>query len=730
MADSPLGRPVNRVDGRRKVTGTAAYAADQHPDRMVHGHLLVSDVGHGTIRSMDTAAARSAPGVLAVFTPFEPLALAAGAGQNWVPLQDTLVRYHGQVIGIVVADTFEQARDAAALVRTDYDETPPAASFAAGIPTATVPTGGWEPPVVDILADGVTSIDEALAASPVVVSGNYSQPSKHHNAMEPHATVADWRDGGLVVHGGTQAPAGHARSIAAALRLDPAQVRVLSPYVGGGFGNKATTWADAVVTAAAARAVGRPVKTVLTRPQTFTVTGHRSAVAQAIALGADHDGTLIALKHDAWSSLSGSGSVFESAPGTTSRMLYRTANLHVGQKVVTLDVPPSTFMRAPGEESGSFALECAMDELATALRMDPVALRLKNYATVLPGRNVPWSSKHLDECYRVGASRFGWARRRATPSAVAEGDWWVGMGMATAVYPANRFPTSVRVRLLADGTAAVSTASADLGTGMWTVLAQLGADRLGIAMDRVRPELGDSALPANFGAFGSASTAGVAPALRDAAAAAVRSLTEIAVSDERSVLHGADPAGVEYRAGALHAGGRSVTFGALLTATGHPAVEATASGGPGGPPAEYAFHSFGAHFCEVRVNRWTAELRLSRITTVVDAGTIVNPKTARNQIEGGMLFGVGQALFEGAQVEPNGRIANANLADYLIPVNADVPPMDVHFLDHPDTVFNPAGVRGVGEIGTVGVAAAIANAVFNATGRRVRDLPITVEKLL
>ena len=730
MADSPLGRPTNRVDGRLKVTGAARYAGDEHPEGLAHGHLLVSTVGHGAIRSMDTDAARSSPGVLDVFTPFHPLTLHPGSGQNWVPLQDPLVRYHGQVIGIVVAGTFEQARDAAARVTVQYDSTPAAASFEAGIPDATVPAGGWEPPVVDVLADGVESIDDALAASPVVVSARYTQPMKHHNAMEPHVTVAQWHYGRLTVHSGTQSPGGHARSIAAALGVEPAAVQVLSPYVGGGFGNKATTWADAVVTAAAARAVGRPVKTVLTRPQTFTVTGHRSAVAQTVALGAHPDGTLVAVKHDAWSSLSASGSVFESAASTTSRVLYRTPNLHVGQKVVTLDVPPSTFMRAPGEESGAFALESAMDELAIALRIDPVELRLKNYATVQPDRQLPWSSKHLDECYRVGAERFGWHRRRTRPGTAVEGDWLVGMGMATAIYPANRFPTSVKVRLQADGTAVVSSATADLGTGMWTVLAVLGADSLGIPLDRIRPDIGDSALPANFGAFGSASTAGVAPALRDAAAAAVKALMDLAVSDSRSPLYGADLSTVEYRDGAVHAGGTSVPFGRLLTVTDRPGLEAVGQGGPGGSPAEYVFHSFGAHFCEVRVNRWTGEIRLSRITTVVDAGTIVNPKTARSQIEGGILFGVGQALFEGAQLEPDGRIANANLADYLLAVNADVPPMDVHFLDYPDTVFNPAGVRGVGEIGTVGVAAAIANGVCNATGRRIRDLPITLDKLL
>jgi xanthine dehydrogenase YagR molybdenum-binding subunit len=727
---SPLGGSVNRVDGRLKVTGSAKYAADYDVDGVCHGYLVLSTVGQGTIETMDTSAAEASPGVLAVYTPFNPLALTnapGGGNPNWVPLQDTEIRHYGQIIGLVVAETFEQARHAARQVRVGYAARPPAASFVDGIPNATVPGGQA---VVDILAEGVASIDDALAASEVTVSGTYQQPPKHHHAMEPHAVLAVWQDDQLTAYTGSQAPISHAQRIASVLGLDPAQVRVISQHVGGGFGNKASTWTHDLVTAAAARALGRPVKTVLTREQTFTITGHRSAVAQTVTLGAARDGTLIALKHDAYSSLSTSGWTYESAPGTTSRMLYQTANLHVGQKVVTLDVPPSTVMRAPGEESGSFALECAMDELADALRMDPVALRMKNYATVLPGRGVPWSSKHLDECYQVGVEMSGWSRRNPVPRSVIDGDWLVGMGMATAVYPANRFRTTVRVRLQADGTASVATATADLGTGMWTVLSIMGADSLGLPLHRIRPDLGDSTLPRNTGAFGSSSTASVASALRAAADSAKQALIQLAVENERSPLYGLSPDDVSYQDGDLVAPGRRAGFAAVLEATGTAAVEGTGNDS-GGDASRYAFHSFGAHFCEIRVNRWTGEPRLSRITTVIDAGRIVNQKTARSQIAGGVIFGIGQALLEGARVEPaTGRIANTNLMDYLLPVNLDVPPIDVHFVEYPDTVFNPVGVRGIGELGTVGVAAAIANAVYNATGLRVRELPITLDKLL
>jgi len=727
MTESPLGKPVSRVDARLKVTGAARYAADHRVDGLCHGYLVLSTTGRGTIRSMDTRAAEASPGVLAVYSPANPLKLyvAGGAGPNWVPLQDTEIRHYGQIVGLVVAETFEQARDAAELVRVEYDTRAPAASFVDGIPQAVLPPGG----LVELLADGVASIDDALAGSEVRVTAEYRQPSKHHNAMEPHAVVAVWRDGRLTAYSGTQVPIGHARSIAAALGLDSTAVHVISPHVGGGFGNKASTWAHDIVAAAAARALDRPVKTVLTREQTFTVTGHRSAVAHTVALGATRDGRLTALKHEAYSSLSTSGWFAEQATATTSRLLYKTDNLHVAQRVVRLDVPPSTVMRAPGEESGLFALESAMDELAHASRMDPIALRMANYATLYPGRNVPWSSKHLDECYERGAAEFGWHRRQPAPRATVDGDWLIGMGMSTALYPAGRLPTTVKVRLLADGTAAVSTATADLGTGMWTVLAILGADRLGLPLARIAPQLGDSTLPDNTGAFGSTSTASVGSALRAAVEAAIAALIQLAVSHERSPFHGMAPAGVAYRDGELVAEGRRIAFGDLLETTSTSAVEATGrdSGGDG---SRYAFHSFGAHFCEVRVNRWTGEPRLTRMTTVIDAGRIVNPKAATSQIVGGVIFGIGQALSEGALVEPaSGRIANANLGDYLLPVNADVPPIAVHFVEHPDTIFNPMGVRGIGELGTAGAAPAIANAVFNATGVRVRELPITIEKL-
>ncbi|MFE5504632.1 xanthine dehydrogenase family protein molybdopterin-binding subunit [Amycolatopsis japonica] len=728
---------ISRVEGRLKVTGAARYSADYPVDGLTNGYLVLSTIGRGTIRGIDTTAAHRSPGVLAVYTHANPLPLFGGAesgiGHNWLPLRDDQVRYHGQIVGLVVAETFEQARDAAALVRVDYGSVRPRTSLRDGMPGATLPEDvNGEPPLLDLLADGVGSIDQALGASEVVVTATYTQPIEYHSAMEPHAAIAVWRDGYLTLYSGAQAPQLAAGTIAATVGVDPSRVHLLSPHVGGGFGNKILTWGHPVLAAAAAKALGRPVRIVLTREQTFGVTGHRSAMSQTVSLGADRGGRLVAVKHDAYAGLSsgGDGYLYEAAPHTTSRYFYASPNIHLGQRLVTLDVPPQTPMRAPGPEAGSFALETAMDELAVRLGVDPVELRLRNYATTYPGRGVPWSGKHLDECYRVGAEAFGWSRRAPVPRAVVDGEWLLGTGMATAAYPAARYRTTGKVRLQADGTAVVSTATSDLGTGMWTVLAMIGANALGIPVSRVRSALGDSALADNPGAFASAGTASSGPAVHAAALSATRALLDLAVTHERSPFHGMDRNQVRYERGDVVGPQRRIAFGTLLGITDRAGIDATETSALGPERERFAFTSFGAHFCEVAVNRWTGEPRVRRVTTVIDAGTIVNEKTARSQIVGGVIFGVGQAFLENTHVEPDtGRIANANLADYVVPVGTDIPPIDVRFLDHPDTVFNPLGVRGIGELGTVGIAAALGNAVHHATGRRVRDLPITLDKI-
>jgi xanthine dehydrogenase YagR molybdenum-binding subunit len=728
MTTSPVGQDVDRVDGRLKVTGGARFAADQRVAGAAHAQLVLSTIARGQLRSMDTEDARRAPGVVAVYTPFAPLPLHPfpdGLGDRHMPLQDTAIRYWGQIIGMVVAETVEQARDAAMLIRTTCAEERPRTSLAAGLPGTSTPE-----PALTVLAPGVGSIEDALRASAVVVESTVTQPAEHHAAMEPHATTAVWHDGRLTVHCGTQVPASHAAAIAAHLGVDVSQVRVLSPHVGGGFGGKTPTWGDAVLCAAAARAIDRPVTLVLSREQVFSVGGHRPAIRQTVRLGAGQDGVLTAVSHHSAAVCSAAGGWVTLPAADTSAVLYATPNLAVDHRVVTLDVPPTCAMRAPHEAPGAFALETAMDELAVAVGIDPVELRLRNYATETPGRRAPWSSKHLDECYRVGAARFGWAGRDAEPRARVDGEWLVGTGMATAIYPAGRTSASVRVCFRADGTATVASGTADLGTGATTMLAILGADALGLPVSRVEPRLGDSALPPGAPAAGSVATGSTAPAVRMAARAAIKALVQLAVDSPRSPFRGMNPAAVRYRGGQVRADGEAIAFADLLTTTRIDAVEASDTAAPGEERGRYAFHSFGAHFCEVRVNRFTGEPRVSRFATVVDVGRVVNAKAARGQVVGGVIFGIGHALLEANPVEESGRLASNNLGDYLVPVNADIPDIDVHFLDHPDTVHNSFGARGVGELGTVGSAAAIGNAVYHATGIRVRGLPITLDALL
>jgi xanthine dehydrogenase YagR molybdenum-binding subunit len=506
--------------------------------------------------------------------------------------------------------------------------------------------------------------------------------------------------------------------------VELSSVRSVNPYVGGAFGGKGRTSVAAFLAAGAARELGRPVKVVLTREQVFTATATRAATVQKMTLGADLDGTLIALRHDSWCSTAIDRSFVEPTSHGTSREWYATQNLAISQKIVPLHVPPTTFMRAPGEAPGSFALESAIDELAVALNMDPIELRLRNNSAAPPGKDLMWSSKHLDECYRIGANRFGWSNR--SPQGHTDGDWLVGVGTATAMFPAILFPTSIAITLQDDDTAVVGTSGADPGTGLLTVLSLVGAESLDITPAQITPRLGDSALPPGGLSGGSSATASVGAAIMVAATQAIDSLLEVASAP------GAPFAGMEvsYEDGRVLAGGKSMTFGEVLRAVGRPSVSVTGSAAPGEEMTKHSFSSFGAQFCEVRVHKWTREARVSRMLGVFDSGRIINAKAARSQIIGGMIWGVSAALHEGLDIEENGRFANADLAGYLVPVNADIQQADVHFVEYPDTLHNPIGAKGLGEIGMVGMAAAIANAVYNATGIRVRDIPITIEDLL
>jgi xanthine dehydrogenase YagR molybdenum-binding subunit len=714
-----------RLDAPLKVTGQAKYGADHDFPGMVYGYVVVSTIANGEIEAMDVTAAKSALGVIGVYSPFDPLELRTPYtplfGETWVPLQNREVTYYGQPIGLVVAETYEQARDAAMLVQVSYHSRPALTSLHDGLASAE------EAPSIEdvtVLASGVESIADALAASPVVFEATYSTAAQNHAAMEPHSAVAAWNQDGLTIHSGNQASHLQAEELAAALGTDPASVHAVNPFVGGAFGGKGRTSVPAFLAAAAARVLARPVKVALSREQVFTATANRPATVQTISLGADHNGTLVALRHDSWCSTAMDRGFVEQTSHSTSQHWYATQNLALSQRIVPLNIPQTTFMRAPGEAPGSFALESAIDELAVALNMDPIELRLRNNSAAPPGNDLQWSSKHLDECFQVGAARFGWTHR--VPQGRTDGDWLVGLGTATAMFPALRFPAKVEITLRADDTAVVSTSGADPGTGLLTVLSLVGAESLDISPDRITPRLGDSALPPGGLSGGSTGTASVGSAIMVAAPAVIDELLALASSPE-APFDGMD---VTYADGRVLADGRTMTFGEVLRALDRSSVSATGSAAAGEEVTKHSFSSFGAQFCEVRVHKWTREARASRLLGVFDAGRIINEKAAHSQILGGMIWGVSAALHEGLEIEQNGRLANGDLAGYLVPVNADIPDIDVHFVEYPDTLHNSVGAKGLGEIGTVGLAAAIANAIYNATGIRVRHIPITLEDLL
>jgi len=721
---------ITRLDAPLKVTGQAKYGADHTFPGMVYGYVVLSTIAHGEIEAMDVSAAKSAPGVLGVYSPFDALTLHTPSlpvfGETWVPLQDREVAYYGQPIGFVVAETFEQARDAAALIEVAYRERPARTSLTEFLDTAELapPAFNGAPPEIEVLEDGVESFDAALAASPVVFEATYTTATQNHAAMEPHSAVAVWDDGELTVYSGNQASDMQAAELAIALGLAREAVHAVNPFVGGAFGGKGRTSTPAFLAAATARALGRPVKAALTREQVFTATAGRASTIQKLAMGAEPDGTLVALRHDSWCHTDTARSFVEPTSHGTSREWYATKNLSITQRMVPLNVPPTTFMRAPGEAPGSFALESAIDELAEKLGMDPIELRVRNNSTAPPGHDLQWSSKHLDECFRVGADRFGWAHRPAGTR--TDGDWLVGMGVATAVFPALRFPATVGITLRADETAVVATSGADPGTGLLTVLSLVGAESLDIPADRIEPRLGDSALPPGGMSGGSTATASAGTAIMLAAAKAIDELVALA-ADPGAPFEGRQ---VTYADGHVFADGETMTFGELLRAVGRESLEVTGTSAPGEELTKHSFASWGAQFCEVRVHKWTREARVSRMLGVFDAGRIINDKAARSQLMGGMIWGVSAALHEGLEIEANGRLANGDFASYLLPVNADIPEVDVQFVEYPDTLHNAVGARGLGEIGTVGMAAAVANAVYNATGIRVRHIPITIEDLL
>lgn len=724
-----IGKVFDRVDGRLKVTGGAKYAAEFTLPGLVHAVLVQTTIPAGSATGFDLAEARGMPGVLLIITPENALRLGGSSVQGPL-LQDRTVLYNGQHIAVVVADTLERAQAAAARVRVQYQRDEATTSMDLALGSAYAPrhfrNGARSPD------SNRGDPDRAFSAAPIRVDATYVTPVEHHNPMEPHATIARWEGDRLTIWTATQGISNAQSTLAAQFGLEKDNVRVICPFVGGGFGCKGNLWPPATLAAMAARMVGKPVKLVLTRAQMYTSNGYRPRTVQKLKFAADVNGKLAAMRHDGFSQMSQpSLGEFAEPVALATEMLYACPNVAVSHRLVATNYALPTYMRAPGEASGVFALESAMDELAVALRMDPVELRLRNHADRDPHEDKPFASKMLAACYRHGAEAFGWARRSAEPRSMRDGNSLIGWGMATATYPTNRSKASVRVRLNADGSVVVQSGTQDIGTGTYTVMSQVAADSLGIPMGRIRFELGDSTLPPAPVSGGSQTVASVAPAVQAACRAAVQKLFDLARSDRALGWDTVETGSLRIENGTVVGPDRRVQIAELLARRGQTFVEASADSAPGEERKRYSLHSFGAQFVEVRVDQDLGEIRVSRYVGAFDCGRVLNGKTARSQLIGGITYGIGMALLEETHADPEtGRVVNANVAEYLMPVHADIPEIETIIVENNETTSNPLGAKGVGELPMVGVAAAIANAVYHATGVRVRKVPIRIEDVL
>jgi xanthine dehydrogenase YagR molybdenum-binding subunit len=644
-------------------------------------------------------------------------------------LQDSSVHWDGQPIAIVVAETLEQAEHAASLVEVEYKSEPATVSFDQIKGHAVVPPDVMgEPPVIKI-----GSVEEGLRQADAKVDNVYRTPRYNHNAIEPHATIASWDGDSLVVLESSQSVFTTAQTLARIFKIKPDDVRVIGPFVGGGFGGKGGFWNYTALCAAAAKALHRPVKLSLSREGVYRTVGGRTLAEQRIALGATHDGKLTAILHSGITATTTHGRYAEQCTFPT-RHLYSSPNFLIEQKIVNLDTVANTWMRAPGESIGTFALESSLDELAYALRIDPIELRRVNEPAKDPTKDTPFSSRHLTEAYRQGAEKFGWNARRPEPRSQRDGKWLIGQGVATAYYPFFRFPAKARVCLFADGKAVVQTPAAEMGMGTATVQIQHAADRLGLPLESVSFHYGDSKLADTpIMAGGSNQTATIFAAVQAAVEEVHRELLSLAKKDSNSPLKGAKYEEVEARDGGLYRTGEKTsgeTYVDILRRAKRDSVDAEKDSALPFELMKYSMASYGAQFCEVRVHEETGEVRVSRWLCSLDGGRVVNPLTATSQLRGGIIMGIGMALTEETLFDDRrGRIMNPSLAEYHVPVNLDIPEIEIHFLNIPDD-HTPYGARGIGEIGITGAAAAIANAVYHATGKRVRDLPITLDKLL
>lgn len=738
----PIGQPVSRVDGRAKVTGAAKYAAEFNEPQLAHGYIVSSAITKGRITRIDTTEALKVPGVLHVFTHENRPSLAwfdrkwrdedTPKGRPFRPLYDDRVVHAMQPVALVIAETFELARYGARLVRVEYAEEPHETDLRKNREKTYTPgkeKSGFEPP-----PKPKGDADGALAAAEVKVDAEYYQPTEHHNPMEMHATtvIVD-DDGTLTVYDKTQGVQGIQRYVCNVFDLPPAGVRVMSPFVGGAFGSGLRAQHQLYMAVLAATQLKRSVRVELSRPQMFTF-GHRPETIQRVALGAGRDGKLTAMIHEAVQESSQFENYVEIVVNWSSQT-YPCDNVRLDYKLARLDLYTPLDMRAPGAATGMPAIEMAMDELAYALDMDPLELRLKNYAERDPNSGKPFSSKELKACYRQAAERFGWSNRKKQPRSMRDGKHLIGWGMATGAWDAMQGPADASARLSLDGTLVVASATADIGTGTYTAMTQIAAETLGLPIERVTFKLGDSSLPTSPLEGGSWTVSSVGSAVKAACDLVGQRLYEMARKVERSPLGKAKVDDVEFVGGAVRLKAdtsKRVAFADAMRAGGALVIEERAKSVPNLlKQSKYKTGTHSAVFAEVRVDEEMGTVGVSRVVSAVAAGRIINPKTAGSQVMGGVVWGIGMALEEETFIDHKlGRYVNHDFAEYHIPVNADVGEIDVIFVDEHDDVVNPLGAKGVGEIGVVGVSAAIANAVFHATGKRVRSFPITLDKLL
>jgi len=702
-----IGQAMSRIDGLLKVTGAAEYATDYKIKNPAHAFIFKSTIAAGKILDIDQSEAEKSAGVLAVITHKSAAKLNLnGSIRGGGLLQDAKIEFFGQHIGVVVAETFEQARYAARLIRVNYEKAAAKVDFDKYEREAARPKAEDRQ---DVLRGDV---ETAFKNAEYKIEAVYETPIEHHQPMAPHATIAVWEAADkLTLYNESQIVNGVQGAIAATFNLKPENVRVITPHIGGGFGSKGGAWAHVALAAIAAQAVKRPVKLALTRQQMFNSVGLRQRNKQHLRLAATKDGKLVALAHETTTHTATTGEYVE-ACGDCTKIMYDAPNSRISYRVVPMNIILPTFTRGPGKSTGSFALESAIDELAYQLKIDPVEFRIKNEPAKDPSNGKPWSSRSVVECLKKGAEVFGWERRKPEPRSNKQGNYFVGYGVACGTYPARQRDTSAIIKLTKNGgdvRASVELAASDLGTGTHTILAQVAADGLGLPMTKIGVRIGDSSLPPAAGSVGSVGAASFANAVADACAKITDEL--IAKSGKR----------FEARP----------TAAQLMTSENIGEFQTRVDAKPPSDAANYSTHSFNANFCEVRVDASTGMVKVPRFVAVTGAGRILNPKTSRSQIIGGVIWGIGMALTEESHLDPRwGNFVTRSFADYHIPANLDIGEIETIFLTEEDKIVNKLGVKGIGEVGIVGVAAAVANAIFNATGKRVRDLPITPDKLL